>query len=50
MVIDIVIQTRKRAGDVRQDGEYCGLFELTVWAALKGLRVLCSFGASILDV
>ena len=47
---DIVLKIRKRAGDVRQDGQYCGLFELTVWAALKELRVLCSFGTSILNV
>ena len=47
---DIVLEIRKRAGDVRQDGQYCGLFELTVWAAMKELRVLCSFGTSILNV
>ncbi len=39
MVSDIVLEIRKRAGDVRQDGEYCGLFELTVWAALKELKM-----------
>ena len=46
---DIELQIRKRAGDVRQGGAYCGLFELTVWAALKEWRVLCSFGASIVN-
>ena len=47
---DIAAEIRKRAGDVCQDGQYCGLFELTVWAALKEIRVLCSFGAEIIDV
>ena len=50
MVSDIVLEIRKRAGDVRQDGEYCGLFELTVWAALKELKVPCSFGTSVVNV
>jgi len=50
MVSKIVLEIRKRAGDVRQDGEYCGLFELTVWAALKELKILCSFGTSIVNV
>lgn len=50
VVNDIELQIRKRSRDVRQDGTYCGLFELTVWAALKELRILCSFGTSIINV
>ena len=50
MANNVAIQIRKRASDVRQDAAYCGLFELTVWAALKNLRILCSFGASIIGV
>ena len=50
MTNNVAIQIRKRAGDVRQDGAYCGLFELIVWAALKNVRVLCSFGTAIQNV
>ena len=43
-------QIRKRAGDVRQDGAYCGVFEITCWAFYKRRRILCSFGTSIQDI
>ena len=41
---------RARAADVLQDGSYCGLFELTVLAAWKNVKVLVVFGTNVLDV
>ena len=41
---------RARAADVLQDGSYCGLFELTVLAAWKNVKVLLVFGTHVLDV
>ena len=46
----IASQIHNRAVDVRQDGKYCGLFELTVWSALKDVRILLAYGKEILDV
>ena len=46
----IASQIHNRAGDVRQDGKYCGLFELTVWSELKDVRILLAYGKEILDV
>ena len=46
----IANQARARARAVRQDGSYCGLFEITVWCSMKNVRVLLLFGTRIMNV
>ena len=50
MARHIATQIHNRACDVRQDGQYCGLFELAMWSDMKDVRILLAYGAEILDV
>ena len=41
---------RARAREVRHDGSFGGLFEITVWCSMRKVHVLLAFGVSILNV
>ena len=47
---DIAKEMRARAREVRRDGSFGGLFEITVWCSLRKVHVLLAFGVSILNV
>ena len=47
---DVAAEMRARAREVRRDGSFCGLFEITVWCSLRKVHVLLAFGVGILTV
>ena len=47
---DIAKEMRARAREVRHDGSFGGLFEITVWCSLRKVHVLLAFGVTILNV